>query len=298
MKKAIEGIFTSMLTPFKKDSLKVDFDALINLTGFLSDHGCNGVIPLSTYGEFNSLNIAEKKQILVSIMEARENMLVLPNIGSNNLEETLELAHYAQGIGVDGLIIVPPYFYSDLETEGLANYYKKILEGIEIPVFLYNIPKYTGVPIEDQLIDELMETGKITGIKDASGDIGLIQHFKTKYPQLKILLAHDTLFYEGLTLGVSGLVSYLGNVFPEAIESIVFDFNQPKRGGKSAQLYINEIHHIIRKYPKISALKYVATLRGLPSSDVRLPLTSLNNERKEELKNNLMSYITNPTLIS
>jgi len=298
MKKAIEGIFTSILTPFKKDSLKVDFDALINLTGFLADHGCNGVIPLSTYGEFTSLNIIEKKQILVSIMEARENMIVMPNIGSDNLEETLELAHFAQGIGVDGLIIIPPYFYNDLETEGLVNYYKKILNVISIPVYLYNIPKYTGVSIEDSLLDELMETGKITGIKDASGDIGLIQHFKTKYPQLKILLAHETLFYEGLVLGVNGIVSYLGNAFPEAIESIVFDFHQPKRGGRSAQLYVNEIHHIIRKYPRISALKYIATLRGLPESDVRLPLTGLTDKRKDELKTSLMSYITNPTLIS
>ncbi len=297
MKRKIQGLFTSMVTPFKKNDLKVDFDALMDLIGFISDHGCDGIIPLGAFGEFNALTVAEKKQILVTIMEARGDMSVMPNIGSDNFEDTLDLSHYAQGIGVDALLIIPPYFYKDVETEGLANYYQKIISTIDIPVYLYNIPKYTGIEIGDQLLDRLLETGKIAGIKDATGDLSLIQHFKTKYPELKIILANDNLFYEGMIAGIDSFASYLFNAFPEVVKAIKFDFQQPKQGGKVAQQYLNEVHNIIKSYPRISALKYTVTLRGMAESEVRPPLTNLTKERKETLKSNILSYITNPILI-
>jgi 4-hydroxy-tetrahydrodipicolinate synthase len=298
MRKKIHGMLTSMVTPFKKDDLKIDFDALMDLVGFISDNGGNGIVPLGTYGEFNALTLPEKKQLLVSVMEAREDLSVMPNVGSDNFEETVDFARYAQGIGVDALVILPPYFYNDIETEGLVNYYKKILETIDIPVFLYNIPKYTGIEISDRLIDNLMDTGKIAGIHDASGDISLLQHFKTKYPELNIIMANDTLFYEGLLLGISSFSSYLFNAFPEIVKAISFDFQQPKHGGKVAQQYLNEVHNVIRSFPRIAALKYAVTLRGIAESEVRPPLTGLTNERKEQLKNSISAYITHPIIIN
>ncbi len=298
MRKKVQGMFTSMVTPFKKDNLKVDFDALMDLIGFISDHGCEGIIPLGAYGEFNALTITEKKQILVTSMEARGDMMVIPNVGSDNFEETLDFAHYAQGIGVDALLILPPYFYKDIEVEGLANYYKKILDTIDIPVFLYNIPKYTGIEISDRLIDILMETGKVSGLKDSTGDISLIQHFKTKYPELNLIISNDTLFYESMLLGVTSFSSYLFNAFPEIVKAIGFDFQQPKQGGKVAQQYLNEVHNVLKGYPRIAALKYAVTLRGIAESEVRPPQTSLSKEKREMLKNSIVSYITNPIIVN
>jgi 4-hydroxy-tetrahydrodipicolinate synthase len=298
MIKRIHGMLTSMVTPFKREDLKIDFDALMDLVSFISDHGCNGIVPLGSYGEFNSLTNNEKKQMLVSVMEARGDLCVIPNVGSDNFEETVDFARYAQGIGVDALLIMPPYFYNDIEIDGLTNYYKKILETIDIPVFLYNIPKYTGIEISDRLIDNLMDTGKIAGIHDSSGDISLIQHFKTKYPELNIVVANDTLFYEGMLLGISTFSSYLFNAFPEIVKAISFDFQQPKKGGKVAQQYLNEVHNVIRSFPRIASLKYAVTLRGIAESDVRPPLTSLSNDRKESLKNSISSYINHPIIIN
>jgi 4-hydroxy-tetrahydrodipicolinate synthase len=298
MIKRIHGMLTSMVTPFKREDLKIDFDALMDLVSFISDHGCNGIVPLGSYGEFNALTNNEKKQMLVSVMEARGDLCVIPNVGSDNFEETVDFARYAQGIGVDALLIMPPYFYNDIEIDGLTNYYKKILETIDIPVFLYNIPKYTGIEISDRLIDNLMDTGKIAGIHDSSGDISLIQHFKTKYPELNIVVANDTLFYEGMLLGISTFSSYLFNAFPEIVKAISFDFQQPKKGGKVAQQYLNEVHNVIRSFPRIASLKYAVTLRGIAESDVRPPLTSLSNDRKESLKNSISSYINHPIIIN
>ncbi len=297
MTKKIQGIFSSLLTPFKKDSLKVDFDSLMDLVSFVSDHGCHGLIPFGTYSEFNSLSIAEKKQMLASIMESSGDMIVIPNIGSDNFVDTLDFAHYAQGIGVKAIIILPPYFYKDVDIQGLTNYYKKIIDTIDIPVYLYNIPKYTGIEISDQLIENLLVTNKVAGIKDVSGDISQIQHFKKKYPELDIIVSDESLFYDSLLLGVNCFSSSLFNGFPEVVKAIGFDFNQPKHGGKVAQNYLNEVNNIIKKYPRISALKYALTLRGISESNVRPPLTSLSKENEKDLKNSIISYITNPILV-
>lgn len=298
MTKKIQGLFTSMITPFRKDNNKVDFDALMDLITFLSDHGCQGIIPFASYGEFNALSLSEKKEMLAYIMESSGDLKVIPNIGSDNYEDTLDFAHYAQGVKVDALIILPPYFYKDVEIEGLISYYKKIMDTIDIPVYLYNVPRYTGIEISDFLIEKLMETGKLAGIKDETGDISLIQHYKKKYPELNIILASDNLLYEGLLLGITSFSSGLFNAFPEIVKSVKFDFNQPKQGGKVAQQYLNEVNGVIKSYPRISALKYASTLRGIASCTVRPPLTQLSPEKEKLLKNEIMQYINNPILIS
>lgn len=298
MTKKIQGLFTSMITPFRKDNSKVDFDALMDLISFLGDHGCQGIIPFSSYGEFNSMSLIEKKEMLAYIMESSGDLKVVPNVGCDNFEDTLDFAHYAQGVKVDALIILPPYFYKDVEVEGLANYYKKIMDTIDIPVYLYNVPRFTGIEISDQLIDKLMETGKLAGIKDESGDISLIQHYKKKYPELNIILANDNLLYEGLLLGINCFSSGLFNTFPEIVKSVKFDFNQPKQGGKVAQQYLNEVNSVIKSYPRISALKYTSTLRGLAGSTVRPPLTQLTPEREQMLKKEIMPHLSNPILVS
>lgn len=297
MAKKIQGIFTSLITPFRKDNLKVDIDSLMDLVSFVGDHGGNGIIPLGSYGEFNSLTLIERKEVLASIMESRGDLAVIPNVGCDNFEETLELANYARSLKVDAVLIMPPYFYKDVETTGLINYFLKIMKNLDLPVYIYNIPKYTGIEINDTLIEALLETGKLAGIKDASGDISLIKHFKSKYPDLNIILANDKLFYDGLSLGLNTFSSYLFNAFPEIVKAVSFDYNQPVKGGKAAQIYLNEVHHLLKKYPRIAALKYSATLRGISGSDVRPPLTGLTKEQENSLKISVSKYINNPSLI-
>jgi dihydrodipicolinate synthase/N-acetylneuraminate lyase len=101
-----------------------------------------------------------------------------------------------------------------------------------------------------------------------------------------------------MLLGISTFSSYLFNAFPEIVKAISFDFQQPKKGGKVAQQYLNEVHNVIRSFPRIASLKYAVTLRGIAESDVRPPLTSLSNDRKESLKNSISSYINHPIIIN
>ena len=253
MAKKIQGSFASIVTPFKKDSLKIDFDALIDLVTFVSDNGANGIIPLSSYGEFCSLTLAEKQEMLATLSEVKNNLLFVPQVGSDNFEETIELAKYAAGVKADAIIVVPPYFYRDVQIEGLINYYEKIIKAVNLPIYLYHIPKFS-IEISDILIEKLMETGKLAGVKDASDNIVFSTQLKMKYPDLNIILSNEHLFYSGLNMGITTFASSLFNAFPEVIKSVTFDFHQPKKGGKAAQNYVNEIYSILKSYPRISAL--------------------------------------------
>ncbi|MFN8671532.1 MAG: dihydrodipicolinate synthase family protein [Candidatus Sericytochromatia bacterium] len=296
MAKKVQGLFASLVTPFKKDSLEIDFDALMDLVTFVSDNGADGIIPLSSYGEFPSITLAEKKEVLLALSEVKDKMSFIPQIGSSNFEETLELAKHAVNVKADAIIIVPPYFYRDVQIEGLINYYEKIIKSVNIPVYLYHIPKFS-LEISDILIEKLMETEQIAGIKDSSDNIVFSTQLKMKYPELNIILSNEHLFYSGLNLGITAFASSLFNAFPEVIKSITFDYNQPKKGGKAAQNYINEIYSILKSYPRISALKYATSLRGLAESHVRPPLISLSKDQQKSLKEALIKYITSPIII-
>lgn len=296
MAKKAQGILTSLVTPFKKESLKIDFDALMDLTSFISDNGSTGVIALTSCGEFPSLSINEKKELLASLSEIKRDMFLIPQIGSDNFEETLDLANYAAGIKSSAIAIVPPYFYRDIEIEGLISYYQKILKSVSLPVYLYNIPKYS-IEISDILIEKMLETEKLEGIIDESDNIVFSSQMKMKYPDLNIILANESLFYSGLNAGVRTFSSSLFNAFPEVVKSVIYDFQQPKKGGRAAQNYLNEITSILKSYHKISALKYAISLRGSGDSDVRPPLISISKEEQKTLKEALVKYIMTPLII-
>ncbi|GIW21689.1 MAG: 4-hydroxy-tetrahydrodipicolinate synthase [Candidatus Sericytochromatia bacterium] len=298
MPKNVKGIFTSIITPFKKNSLEIDFDSLMDLVGFISDNKASGIIPFDIYGEFTSLSNSEKKQILNSIMESREEMLIIPHITSYSYSDTIDLAHYAQGIGVNALLISPPLFYKDIDNESLEKYFMKVLENIDIPVYLYNMPKYTGIAISDDLIDKLEETGKVIGIKDYNDDMFYINNYKNKHPELNIISSNDKLIYDSLNIGIKTFSSNLFNIFPEIVKSIFYDYEQPKgNGGYNSQKYLNEIINIVNNFSTIPALKFLTTLRGIQESDVRPPFFELEQEKKNILKQEIYPYITNPSVI-
>jgi len=289
-------IFTSILTPFKKNSLEIDFDSLIDLIGFISDNKSYGIIPFDIYGEFTSLNNNEKKQILSTIMETKDEMVVIPHITGENYNDMVNLIHYAQGIGVNALLISPPIFYK-VDKESLEKYFFKILELVEIPVYIYNTPSYTGTYIDDDLIDKLEETGKIVGIKDYTDDMNSIFNYKNRHPELNIISSNEKFILESLNLGINTFSSNLFNVFPEIVKSIFYDYEQPRnKGGYDAQRYLDEILSILNNFPQIPALKFLSTLRGIKESDVRPPFFYLEDDKKILLKQEIYPYMKNPLI--
>ena len=139
--------------------------------------------------------------------------------GCAALPETVELSNYALERGADALLIVPPFYFKDISDEGLLAYYESVLA--ELPagarVFLYNIPKFSGVAISHALLDGLLQRfpDRLAGLKDTSGKLPTLQGYLQRYPSLSVFSGSDALAAEGHRLGAVGCISGVANVFPD-----------------------------------------------------------------------------------
>jgi len=146
-----KGIITPMITPFNKN-YEIDFVGVEWLVNHLVRGGVHGVFPNSTTGESVSLSLDEKKKLIMKVVElVNGRTKVLPGIGGNATLEVLELGKFAKDVGVDGGIIITPYFFK-LTPEELKKHYGKIAESLDLPLFIYHFPALTGVSLPVQTI--------------------------------------------------------------------------------------------------------------------------------------------------
>ena len=167
-----EGIFVPHITPFD-DREEINEEILRELVHYFADAKLNGLVTLGSNGEFPYLSFEEKLRVLKIVRE--ESLLpVIAGVAENSTRETIQLAKEAWDIGVDAVLIAPPYYFKPNKRELLAHY-SRIAYEVDIPILLYNVPKFTAVNIDLDTIEELVEEhSNIVGIKDSSGSIGRI----------------------------------------------------------------------------------------------------------------------------
>ena len=282
-----EGIFVATITPFDRN-LEVDYEVLHSHVEFLVSKNVNGLIPCGTNGEFSSLTLNEAKKVIEETLNFSGKTMVVAGTGRSNIIETLELSRFAWDLGVDALMIVPPYYYKAKE-EGLFQYYSGIFEELsETPIFLYNIPKYSKNEITLGLVKKLSEYPNLIGVKDSSGDDERVKSLVKAFPSLKIFAGSDAQVYLVFSVGGVGQISAIANVFPEKALAI---FEAFKRGDLEEsfekQKEFSEIRSIFKEYPARGGFKYIYSLISGNKSFVRPPLLDLTEAQQEELKKRL-----------
>lgn len=282
----MEGMAVATVTPFKPDG-GIDTGYIYKHMQFLEAAGIQGIVPAGTNGEFPSMTMAEKKQVFAAAAGAKGGLFMIAGIGSCNLSEARELADYAAGVGADAVLSVPPYYYSDVDDSGLAEYFLNLLDSVEIPLFLYNIPQYSGTEITDALVDRLLGHARLAGIKDSGGNSQRTRALVDKFQGLKIFGGSDSLVGEALAAGASGVISGVGNFLPEltrdAWEASLIDVGLERAAGK-----IKGARSIIKRFPWIAATKYGLSMRGMPETGVRPPLSGLSEPQRNEFATLIM----------
>ncbi len=283
----MKGIFTATVTPFTR-ALEVDMGAVERLTQFQEARGVAGAVPCGTNGEFPSLTLEECEAVIKAVDGARDRMKLIAGTGRAGLKETLELTKYAAEYA-DAVLVCPPFYFKDLSLGGLYDYYSQIMEAANIPVILYHIPKYTGVPITHELLERLSGFENLLGIKDSSGDIGVAKGYRERFPDLALYMGSDALVFEGLALGSAGAISALSNFAPGLLVEIYGGFvaGAPEEA-KKAQERLKGLRALVKRYPSIGAIKHALSLMGVIGEGyVRPPLGTLSPEEKEELEREL-----------
>ena len=278
----IEGTIPALLTPFANGG-SADHELLDEHVSWLHDRGIRCLSPMGSTGEGPSLSLAERKRIVERLVEHPSGIALLAATGSTSLPETIELSRYALEAGAAAILVAPPSYY-DATPRGTTEYFSRLLEALpsEGRVFLYHVPGYTGVPIEDETLRALRASygPMLAGVKDSGGDPEHTARWLREFPELKVLTGSDAAAARAYAAGGRGTITMLANIFPEELEGI-------RRGDdvEERQRFMASVRALVGRFPRQAALKHLLSLvTGLPRSSVRPPLDELAEGQAEMLQ--------------
>jgi len=283
------GIIPAVLTPLDEKN-DVDTESLKQLVGYLKDAGVHGLQPLGSTGQGPLLTKEERKLVAETVIDTTSSSIpVMIHVGDATTKVTVELARHAKDAGADAVSCVTPYYYS-YDEEALLDHYRALSQAVDLPIFVYNIPRYTGFNVGVPLLKKLAKIPGIVGIKDSSRDMSQMLDIIAELGDgFTILSGPDKMIFQALASGASGAISALANVFPEVCVAI---YDSVKRGefakGRDLQQKLNAARPYLEK-PLLSPLFEALRLRGLKSGYTRPPLRSLTPEEKRTLEEGLKS---------
>src|SRR4029079_1605461 len=218
------GTYTALVTPFREG--KLDLPSLEKLIEEQISAGITGVVAVGTTGEPPTLAHDEKEQVIRTTVEvAKGRCQVLAGTGSNSTAAAIELTEAAEEMGVDGMLVVAPY-YNKPGQEGLFQHFRAIAQATESPIMLYNIPGRCAVDIAPGTVERLAGCCRnIVSIKEASGSVDRVSDLRARLPDVfTILSGDDSLTLPFLSVGAVGVVSVASNLFPAEVSALVQAF--------------------------------------------------------------------------
>jgi 4-hydroxy-tetrahydrodipicolinate synthase len=284
MKKPIfEGIATALITPITENG--IDYDALGRLIDWQIAEGVNALVIAGTTGEGSTLTDEEHKEVIAySVRKAGGRVPIIAGTGSNDTAYALELTRFACEVGVDGVLVVTPY-YNKATQNGLIKLFTQIADESTVPVILYNVPSRTGVNIEPKTVATLADHPNINAIKEASGNISNIAEIAALCgDKINIYSGNDDQIVPIMSLGGKGCISVLSNVAPAESVAICDRFFEGKVK-ESCELQLKYLPLINALFSEVNPIPVKAAMAamGFCEDYLRLPLTSMEEAHKKVL---------------
>lgn len=285
MKKILfKGVGSAVPTPF--DEKGVDISEFRKFLQFQIDNNVDALIVCGTTGESSTMTRDEKIIAINCALEvANEKIPVIVGTGSNNTREAIEMSKIAERLGVDGILVVTPY-YNKTTQRGLIAHYKAIAESVSIPIILYNVPSRTGVNIEPQTCLELSKIDNIVAIKEASGNISQVAQISNLCgDNLYIYSGNDDQIVPICSLGGIGVISVLSNIKPKFVHDMVYDFFDGNID-KARKMQLNVLPLINSLFSEVNPIpvKYALNELGFNFRVPRLPLVEFSDTNKKVLR--------------
>ena len=284
------GSCTALITPFTEDG--IHFEELARLIEFQISEGTDALIICGTTGESSTMTLEEKKQVIqYTVQVVHKRIPVIAGTGSNNTKATIELSQYAQSVGVDGILLVTPY-YNKTTQAGLVAHYSEIAKNVQLPIVLYNVPSRTGVNILPETCLELSKISNIVGIKEASGDISQVAKIANLCnDNLWIYSGNDDQTLPILSLGGIGVISVLSNIAPKFVHNMVFDYLSGNNTlAKDSQIKAIPLIDCLFSEVNPIPVKTALNLMGYEVGNPRLPLIPMSYAKKELLLQEMKKF--------
>lgn len=285
-----EGSLVAIVTPFKNG--KLDEQAFKQLIEFQIENGTSGIVPCGTTGESATMSLEEHERVVeLTVQIVAGRVAVIAGTGSNNTTEAITLTKHAKDAGVDGVLLITPY-YNKPTQEGIYRHFKAISEQVDVPIILYNIASRTGVNIEPHTLARLAKIKNIIAVKEASGNIAQMAQIKNLCgDKLALISGDDALTLPVLSLGGIGVISVVANIVPKQTAQIVSQFESGDLN-ESRKSYYRLMSLVKAMFIETNPIpvKTALGLMGLINPELRLPLCSMLAENKRRLKRILKEY--------
>src|SRR3712207_2173088 len=278
------GTFTALVTPFKNG--EVDVEALENMVEFQIQHGVSGLVPCGTTGETPAMSEAEDRLVVETVVRvANGRVPVVAGTGSNSTDMAIKYTRMAQEVGANGSLQVAPY-YNKPTQEGLFRHFATIAESTDLPLILYNIPGRTSVTISAQTMARLAEIPNVVGVKDSTLSMNMIADVISLCGEdFDVLSGDDPMTLPLVALGGRGVISVASNVAPGAVSDMVRALLEGDwERGRELHYELLPLFRALFVETNPIPVKTAASLLGLCSDEMRLPMIPLSGENLRTLQ--------------
>ncbi len=282
----LTGVMPPIITPFRNgklalDKLKYNFQKW-NKTGLF------GYLVLGSNGEAVYLNEKEKIKVAeVSRESIPKSKIMMVGTGMESTEETIRFTNQMAKMGADcALVVTPSYFKGSMKPQILYDHFIAVAESSKIGILVYNVPQFTGINLEPEVVAKLSEHPNIIGIKDSSGDIAQLSDILNQsQKEFAVFVGSAPVFFPALCVGATGGILAVANAVPEACVQILRLFNQGKfNEARTLQGRMTPLAKAVTTKYGIGGLKMAMDLAGYFGGEPRPPLKKPGSEVEEELK--------------
>ncbi|MCU9808706.1 MAG: 4-hydroxy-tetrahydrodipicolinate synthase [Paraclostridium dentum] len=285
-----KGSGVALVTPFNETG--VDFNKLGELIEYHIENKTDALIVCGTTGESTTMSDEEQFAVIdFTVKKVNKRIPVIAGTGSNNTMHSVYLSKEAEKLGVDGLLVITPY-YNKTNQRGLKLHFETIAASTKLPIILYNVPGRTGVNIKPSVIAELAEIKNIVAVKEASGDLAQVAEIARLVPEgFAIYSGNDDSILPLLSIGGVGVISVVANICPKETHDLVEKFlNGDVEGSRKLQLGMKSL--IDKLFIEVNPIpvKTAMNLLGFEVGDLRLPLAPMEESNLKTLRDELVNY--------
>ena len=283
------GAMVALVTPFQEG--EIDFQTLDELIDFQLAGGIDGIVPVGTTGECPTLSPDEHKQVIERVVQAVGGQVpVIAGAGSNSTAEAIDFTEFSKKVGADATLQVGPY-YNKPTQEGFYQHFKAIAEEVDLPMVLYNIPGRCGAGMTPETIARLAELENIVAIKEATGSMDQASEIAARC-DITIISGDDSLTLPLASIGGKGVISVVANIVPadvKAMTDLILEGDLV-----SARQWHKKLFMLCKSMLTLATnpipIKAAMAMLNMASEELRLPMTPLEEDKKDILKQTLKDY--------
>ena len=285
-----KGSAVAIVTPFNQEG--VDFKKFEELLEWHVKSGTDAIVVCGTTGEASTMTEQERKDtIKLTVDVINKRIPVIAGTGTNNTAASIKMSQWAESIGVDGLLVITPY-YNKTTQKGLIAHFKAISDSVNTPIIIYNVPGRTGMNITAKTLAALSDEKNIVAIKEASGNISQIAEMKALCgDKIDIYSGNDDQIIPLMALGGIGVISVLANVIPKDVHDLAQLFLEGKtKEALKIQLDTLSLTNALFIETNPIPVKTAMNLMGMKVGHLRLPLCDMTEGNLEILKTEMKKY--------